>query len=168
MDFGSGARVGGFEILGPLGAGGMGEVYRALDTRLGREVALKVLPAALNQDAARRARFDREARLLAALNHPGIAAIYGVEETAAGPLLILELVPGETLAPAPLAGSDSDRFAAASRPDGRDALITSSRASALSALCGLRSGLCGPSGLGLAALGRGCGSLRLGPDRALG
>ena len=98
MSFGTGSRVGSYEVLGPLGAGGMGEVYRALDTRLGREVALKVLPAAVGQDPARRARFDREARLLAALNHPGIGAIYGVEETATGPLLVLELIPGLTLA----------------------------------------------------------------------
>ena len=94
----TGERIGSYEVLGPLGAGGMGEVYRALDVRLGREVALKVLPAAVGQDPARRARFDREARLLAALNHPGIGAIYGVEETATGPLLVLELIPGLTLA----------------------------------------------------------------------
>ena len=98
MDLLPGVRVGAFEILGPLGSGGMGEVHRARDTRLGREVALKVLPRSLSQDAERLARFDREARLLAALNYPGIGAIYGIEESAAGPLLVLELVPGETLA----------------------------------------------------------------------
>ena len=98
MDFRAGERVEAFEILGPLGAGGMGEVYRARDTRLGREVALKVLPRSVSQDAERLARFDREARLLAALNHPGIGAIYGVEESPRGLLLVLELVPGDTLA----------------------------------------------------------------------
>jgi hypothetical protein len=97
MELRPGARVGVFEILGPLGAGGMGEVHRARDTRLGREVAIKVLPRSLVQDGNRRARFDREARLLAALNHPGIGAIHGVEDTSEGPLLVLELVPGGTL-----------------------------------------------------------------------
>lgn len=98
MDFRAGERVGAFEILGPLGAGGMGEVYRARDSRLGREVALKVLPRSVSQDAERLARFDREARMLAALNHPGIGAIYGVEDSPRGLLLVLELVPGDTLA----------------------------------------------------------------------
>ena len=94
---------GAYEILSPLGAGGMGEVYRARDSRLGREVALKILPPAVSQDPDRVARFAREAQLLAALNHPNIAAIYGVEEAAADDgttarALILELVEGETLA----------------------------------------------------------------------
>src|SRR5262245_37408068 len=97
MDFHVGDRVGAYEVRGPLGAGGMGEVYRALDSRLGREVAIKVLPAEVSQSSDRMARFDREARMLAALNHPGIAAIYGVEDSPRGRLLILELVPGETL-----------------------------------------------------------------------
>jgi hypothetical protein len=98
MDLRAGERVGAFEILGPLGAGGMGEVHRARDTRLGRDVAIKVLPRSFSQDAERLARFDREARLLAALNHPGIGAIYGVEDSPHGRLLVLELVPGDTLA----------------------------------------------------------------------
>jgi hypothetical protein len=75
----------------------MGNVYRARDTRLGRQVALKVLPRSVSQDAQRLARFDREARFLASLNHPGIGAIYGVEESEDGPLLVLELVSGDTL-----------------------------------------------------------------------
>jgi serine/threonine-protein kinase len=101
-------RLGGYQILGPLGAGGMGEVYRARDTRLGRDVAIKILPRAFTADPSRLARFEREARVLAALNHPHIAAIYGVEKgpaeagphQSAGPTkaLILELVEGETLA----------------------------------------------------------------------
>ena len=73
---------GAYEILSPLGAGGMGEVYRARDSRLGREVALKILPPAVSQDPHRVARFAREAQVLAALNHPNIAAIYGLEEAA--------------------------------------------------------------------------------------
>jgi serine/threonine-protein kinase len=98
MPLAIGARLGSYEIVGPLGAGGMGEVYRAHDSRLGRDVAVKILPAALAADADRRARLEREARVLAALNHPHIAAIYGVEEFDGGSALILELAPGETLA----------------------------------------------------------------------
>ena len=86
-----GAKLGPYEILGPLGAGGMGEVYRARDTNLDREVAIKVLPAALAQDLDRLARFKREAKVLASLNHRHIAQIYGVEDSA----LIMELVEGE-------------------------------------------------------------------------
>jgi len=93
-----GSHIGVFEVAAPLGAGGMGEVYRARDTRLGRDVALKVLPGDWAADAHRRTRFDREARLLAALNHPNIATLYGVEETSAGPVLVMELVEGTTLA----------------------------------------------------------------------
>jgi Tol biopolymer transport system component len=86
-----------FEITGKLGQGGMGEVYRALDTRLGREVAIKVLPSAFVSDEERLARFEREARALAALNHPNIGAIYGLDEDGAQRFLVLELVPGQTL-----------------------------------------------------------------------
>ena len=93
-----GSHIGVFEVAAPLGAGGMGEVYRARDTRLGRDVALKVLPGDWAADAHRRARFDREACLLAALNHLNIATLYGVEETSAGPVLVMELVEGTTLA----------------------------------------------------------------------
>ena len=93
-----GTRLGSFEVLGPLGAGGMGEVYRARDSRLGRDVAIKVLPEAFARDPARAARFEREARLLAAINHPAIAAIYGAEEFDSLRCIIMELVPGETLA----------------------------------------------------------------------
>jgi serine/threonine protein kinase len=93
-----GTRLGSFEIRGSLGEGGMGEVYRAHDTRLGRDVALKSLPPAFAGDADRVARFAREAKVLASLNHPHIAQIYGVEETAQGRLLVLELVEGDTLA----------------------------------------------------------------------
>src|SRR5690349_3013554 len=89
-----GAKVGVYEILSALGAGGMGEVYRARDTKLKREVALKVLPDAFARDPDRMARFQREAEVLAALNHPNIAQIYGVEDRA----IVMELVPGPTLA----------------------------------------------------------------------
>src|SRR6202140_4827603 len=93
MTLAVGARLGPYEILAPIGAGGMGEVYRAKDTRLKREVALKVLPEAFARDPERMARFQREAEMLAALNHPNIAAIYGFENG----VLIMELVEGETL-----------------------------------------------------------------------
>jgi Tol biopolymer transport system component len=98
MSLSTGFRLGPYEILSPLGAGGMGEVYRARDTRLGREVAIKVLPESFLADPDRRARFDREARLLAALNHPNVAAVYGLEEVGTTRSLVLELVEGETLA----------------------------------------------------------------------
>ena len=97
MDLSPGDRLGTYEIRGPLGAGGMGEVYRATDTRLGRDVAIKVLPAEVARDPERLARFQREARLLAALNHPHIAAIHGLEEAEGQPFLVLELVEGEDL-----------------------------------------------------------------------
>jgi Protein kinase domain len=87
-----------YEVVGAIGRGGMGEVYRARDTRLGRDVALKVLPTRYVQDAERQTRFKREARVLASLNHPGIAAIYGVAEGHGIEALVLELVEGPTLA----------------------------------------------------------------------
>ena len=94
----SGTKLGVYEVTGAIGAGGMGEVYRARDTRLGREVALKVLPEAFAGDAERMARFRREAQLLASLNHPNIAAIYGFEDSGATHALAMELVAGPTLA----------------------------------------------------------------------
>jgi serine/threonine-protein kinase len=98
MRLSPGRRVGCYEILATLGAGGMGEVYRARDTRLHREVALKVLPESLIHDRDRLSRFAREAHLLASLNHPGIAQIYGIEDSEDVHALVLELVEGETLA----------------------------------------------------------------------
>jgi Tol biopolymer transport system component len=91
-------RLGPYEILGPLGAGGMGEVYRARDTRLGRDVAIKVLPATFSGDAERVGRLEREAKLLASLNHPNIAALFGIEQQDGMLCLALELVEGPTLA----------------------------------------------------------------------
>ena len=93
-----GQRLGPYAVVAPIGAGGMGEVWRATDTKLHRDVAIKVLPAEVAGDAARLARFQREAQLLASLNHPNIAAIHGLEEADGKPYLVLELVPGEDLA----------------------------------------------------------------------
>ena len=90
--------MGHYEVGEKLGAGGMGEVYRARDTKLNRDVAIKVLPAALAKDAERLTRFQREAQVLASLNHPNIAQIYGIEEADEAHALVLELVEGPTLA----------------------------------------------------------------------
>ena len=92
-----GARLGDHEILTSIGKGGMGEVYRARDTKLGREVAIKVLPEELARDEERLARFEREARILAALSHPGIATLHSLEESAGTRYLVMELIEGETL-----------------------------------------------------------------------
>src|SRR6516164_6338332 len=91
-------QIGCFQIVSKLGSGGMGEVYRARDTKLGRDVALKVLPDVFSNDGERMSRFRREAHVLASLNHPNIAAIYGVEESSGHPALVLEFIDGETLA----------------------------------------------------------------------
>ena len=93
-----GRRIGGFEVRALIGIGGLGEVYRAHDSRLGRDVAIKVLPPAFATDAHRLARFRREARLLASLNHPNIASIHGLEESGDALGLVMELVEGEDLA----------------------------------------------------------------------
>ncbi len=103
----SGAKVGPYEILSPLGAGGMGEVYRAHDSKLNRDVAIKVLPEAFASDPQRMARFEREAQVLASLNHTNIAAIYGLEESGQTRALVMELVEGRTLA---------ERIGASARP----------------------------------------------------
>ena len=93
-----GTRIGTYEITSAIGAGGMGEVYRARDTRLNRDVALKILPPAVASDHDRVARFEREAEMLAALNHPNIAQIHGVEDAGGSLALVMELVEGEDLA----------------------------------------------------------------------
>jgi serine/threonine protein kinase len=101
-----GRQFGPYQIVSPLGAGGMGEVYRAHDSKLGRDVAIKMLPAEFAGDPDRLARFRREARTLASLNHPNIAAIYGLEESGDADCLVLELVEGETLRwPLPVAAA---------------------------------------------------------------
>jgi len=97
MSLAPGTRLGPYEVTAQIGAGGMGEVYRARDAKLDRDVAIKVLPDVVAQDAERLARFDREARTLAALNHPGIAAIYGLEESDGVKALVMELVEGRPL-----------------------------------------------------------------------
>jgi eukaryotic-like serine/threonine-protein kinase len=110
-----GTRIGGYDVVALLGAGGMGEVYRARDSRLGRDIAIKILSPHIAADADALARFDREARALASLNHPNIAAIYGVEDNGTQPALILELVTGTTLAAriarGPLAIGDTIAYA---------------------------------------------------------
>ena len=93
----AGARLGSYEVVAELGAGGMGEVYRARDTKLGRHVAIEVLPVALAADADRLARFEREAKTLASLNHPNIATIHGLEQAGDVCALVMELVEGEDL-----------------------------------------------------------------------
>ena len=98
MSLALGARFGPYEVTDSIGSGGMGEVYRAVDRSLKRDVAIKVLPASLAADGDRLARFQREAEVLAALNHPSIAHIYGLETTGGVHALVMELVPGETLA----------------------------------------------------------------------
>jgi serine/threonine-protein kinase len=103
----SGAKLGRYEIQSQIGAGGMGEVYRARDERLSRDVAIKVLPEGFTEDAERVARFQREAQVLASLNHPNIGAIYGLEESDGVRALVMELVDGPTLA---------DRIAAGPMP----------------------------------------------------
>jgi Tol biopolymer transport system component len=97
MPLSAGIRLGPYEVLSPIGAGGMGEVYRARDTRLGREVAIKVLPAARIADAGRRSRFAQEARAASALNHPNIVAIYDINQANGVDFLVMELVRGKTL-----------------------------------------------------------------------
>ncbi|HXI04219.1 MAG TPA: serine/threonine-protein kinase, partial [Candidatus Saccharimonadales bacterium] len=115
MSIEPGTRIGPYEVSAPIGAGGMGEVYRATDTKLRREVAIKVLPKDVAVDRERLARFQREAQVLAALNHPNVAAIYGLEESGGVPCLVLELVEGQTLeemiAPGPLPPDEARGFA---------------------------------------------------------
>src|SRR5262249_4293559 len=104
MPLSPGAKLGPYEIVAPLGAGGMGEVYRGRDTRLGREVAIKVLPDVFVADPDRLARFEREAKLLAALNHPHIAAVYGLEPAGWHAALVRGVVDGPRLADRTAAG----------------------------------------------------------------
>src|SRR6266498_1155736 len=98
MVFTAGTKLGSYEIVGPLGAGGMGEVYRARDSKLKRDVAIKILPDAFSREPERVGRFQREAEVLASLNHPRIAAIHDLVEFGESRFLVLELVEGETLA----------------------------------------------------------------------
>src|SRR5438093_6722996 len=93
----TGTRLGPYEVLSPLGAGGMGEVYRARDARLGREIAIKVLPASFSQDPDRLRRFEQEARAAGLLNHPNITAVYDIGSYDGTPYVVQELLEGETL-----------------------------------------------------------------------
>jgi Tol biopolymer transport system component len=111
MTLASGTKLGPYEILAPLGAGGMGEVYRAKDPRLGREVAIKVLPASLSQDADRLHRFEQEARAAGLLNHPNITAVYDIGSHEGAPYVVQELLEGETLRAELAAGRLSSRKA---------------------------------------------------------
>src|SRR5690349_11878198 len=97
MPLTSGTKLGPYEVLSPLGAGGMGEVYRVRDTRLGRDVALKILPEFLARESDRLHRFEQEARAVAALNHPNILAVFDIGESDGSPYLVSELLEGETL-----------------------------------------------------------------------
>jgi len=97
MPLSTGTKLGSYEIRSAIGAGGMGEVYQAHDTKLGRDVAIKVLPEAFAHDPERLARFQREAKMLASLNHPNIVTIYGLEQFGDTHYLVIELVPGDTL-----------------------------------------------------------------------
>ncbi len=92
-----GRRLGPYEILNAIGAGGMGDVYQAHDTKLARDVAIKILPEAFAHDPERLSRFQREAKMLASLNHPNIATIHGLEQSGGTSYLVMELVSGETL-----------------------------------------------------------------------
>jgi len=111
MTLAPGTRLGPYEILAPIGAGGMGEVYRAKDPRLGREVAIKVLPASFSQDEDRLKRFEQEARAAGVLNHPGITAVYDIGTAAGAPYIVTELLEGETLRNRLLTGALSVRKA---------------------------------------------------------
>src|SRR4051812_8112055 len=110
MPLSPGDKLGPYEVLAPIGKGGMGEVYRAKDTKLVREIAIKVLPCGLARDPERLARFEREAKVLASLNHPNIAQIYGIEESDPIRALVMELVHGQTLQ-APLPPTEALRIA---------------------------------------------------------
>src|SRR5262249_2269241 len=110
-----GASFGNYEILSALGKGGMGEVWRAKDRKLGREIAVKTLPDEFARDSERLSRFEREARLRASLNHPNIGSVYGLEESAGTRFIVLELVEGDTLAGVlqrgPMATEEALKFA---------------------------------------------------------
>src|ERR1017187_5791634 len=97
MPLSTGTKLGTYEVRSAIGAGGMGEVYQAHDTKLGRDVAIKVLPEAFAHDPERLSRFQREAKMLASLNHPNIATIHGLEQSGSTSYLVMELVAGETL-----------------------------------------------------------------------
>ena len=114
-----GTRLGVYEVIAQIGEGGMGQVYRARDTKLNRDVALKILPDAFASDPDRLTRFTREAQTLASLNHPNIAHIHGLEESGGVRALVMELVEGEDLSATHCAWSGSDRRRVADRETDR-------------------------------------------------
>ena len=160
MSLSSGTRLGVYHVVAKIGEGGMGEVYRARDTTLDRDVALKVLPDRFTSDADRLARFQREAKVLASLNHPNIAAIYGIEQSEDTRALVLELVEGPTLADLIAARSRAAKPSPQPSPGGRGGDQTRSReAGAGSAMS---SGRTAPSSLSpTGGEGRGEGALPL-------
>src|SRR5262249_22863341 len=111
MTLSTGSKLGPYEILGQIGAGGMGEVYRAKDPRLGREVAIKVLPASFSADAERLRRFEQEAKAAGVLNHPNITIVYDIGQHYGEPYVVQELLEGETLSSALARGRLSPRKA---------------------------------------------------------
>src|SRR5450830_572395 len=111
MTISPGSRLGPYEVLSPIGAGGMGEVYRARDSRLGREVAIKVLPPSFSNDADRLRRFEQEAKAAGLLNHPNITAVYDIGSHEGAPYVVQELLEGETLRAALSGGRLSPRKA---------------------------------------------------------
>ena len=115
MALSPGTRIGPYEVTAQIGVGGMGEVYRARDTKLDRDVAIKILPEAFAHDADRLARFQREAKTLASLNHPNIAHIHGLEESGGMTALAMELVEGDDSVAAHCARCDPDRRSIAHR-----------------------------------------------------
>ena len=128
MTLATGTKLGSYEVLAPIGAGGMGEVYQAHDTKLGRDVAIKVLPEAFAHDPERLSRFQREAKMLASLNHPNIATIYGLEQSNGTSYLVMELVSGETLQErVKRDGASSSRRSADDRETDRRSTRSSSR-----------------------------------------
>src|SRR3989442_159756 len=120
MPLTTGNRLGPYEILSLLGAGGMGEVYRARDSRLGRDVAIKILPTAFNADPERLRRFEQEARAAAALNHPNILAVYDIGTQDGAPYIVSEVLDGETLR------ASLERIASGSAPAARASTESSS------------------------------------------
>jgi eukaryotic-like serine/threonine-protein kinase len=145
----TGTRLGLYEIVASLGAGGMGEVYRGRDTRLGRDVALKILPDLVARDKERLARFDREAKLLASLAHPNIATLYALEEIDGRPVLVMELAPGDDLSrrldrgPLPLDEARADGPRTSARTSGRSASSRRSRSTvAIRCRCARETSIC--------------------------
>ena len=126
MTLPAGTRLGPYEILALVGAGGMGEVYRAKDPRLGRDVAIKVLPASFSQDADRLRRFEQEARAAGVLNHPNITAVYDIGEHDGAPYVVQELLEGETLRER-LSGGTSGMHAKSAATHGVSAPLESPR-----------------------------------------